>query len=275
MSAEEPPASNLPAEPVVILVAEDNLINQKVMLLLLDTFGISADTANNGQAAIEAFKTKSYELILMDLQMPVMDGFDATKEIRKLEFNGGTHIPIIACTAMDLAQAKERCLTAGIDDFLSKPISRQELQMTLERWMKIPLQKVLNRLRAEIKSATDGTPINRKRIKLLYDTDQIDDILKLFLTVTESSLHDLKSMISDKDVQATWPLAHELKAASYAVSAEETSVLCQQLEQSAQREDWAEAQKIYSSLNTAFERVKEFLESKTTSQVTEGAQERV
>ncbi len=255
---------DVPGEPVFILVAEDNLVNQKVLLLLLEMFGISADVVANGQMAVEAFARKPYELILMDLQMPVMDGFDATKRIRDSEFTRATHVPIIACTAMDLDQAKERCLAAGLDDFLAKPISRQALRSTLERWMKIPLQKVLNRLKAEIELATAGVPINRQRIKLLYDTDQIEDILKLFLTVTETSLLELKSMLSDKDAKAAWPLAHELKAASYAVSAEEMSALCQRLEQSAKREDWQEAQKIYSSLTTAFGRVQEFLETKTS-----------
>lgn len=273
MSEEGQQAANNLAEPVVILVAEDNPVNQKVMLLLLDTYGISADIAANGHLAVEAFNSKPYELILMDLQMPVMDGFDATKKIRESEFATAKHIPIIACTAMDLSLAKERCLDAGIDDFLSKPISRQDLKGTLERWIKLPLQKALKLLKAEIEAASAGVPINRRRIRLLYDTDQIEDILKLFLTMTESSLIDLKAMISDKDVQAAWPLAHELKAASYAVSAEEMSALCQRLEQSAQREDWLEAQKNYAALATAFERVKEFLESKTSLQNSDVEQE--
>jgi two-component system sensor histidine kinase/response regulator len=249
-------------EPATVLVAEDNVVNQRVMKILLDAFGISADYVSNGRKAVEAMKCKNYELVLMDLQMPEMDGFEATRTIRDYEFARATHIPIIACTAMDVD--RERCLDVGLDDYLAKPIGLEELREILERWMKTPLQKALNRLKTEIEAAAAGAPINRKRMKLLYDTDQIEDILKLFLTATEASLVELKIMIADKDVGATWPLAHELKSASYAVSAEEMANYCQQLEQAARREDWVEALKVYTALIMSFGRVKEFLENKTS-----------
>jgi len=263
MNEQDNPTITLHQEPTLVLVAEDNLVNQQVMKLLLDAFGIAAEFVSNGRLAVEAVKYRHYELVLMDLQMPEMDGFDATRKIRQYEFAQAKHIPIIACTALDLDLTKERCVDAGLDDYLAKPISRQELRHTLERWMKMPLQKALNRLKAEIEAAAAGIPINRRRIKLLYDTDQIEDILKLFLRVTETTLVELKTMIADKDVLAAWPLAHELKAASYAVSAEEMSALCQQLEQATRREDWVEALRIYAALTLAFARVKAFLENKT------------
>lgn len=116
-----------------ILVAEDNVVNQKIVLKLLGKLGHSADAVANGLEAVQASQRMAYDVILMDCQMPDMDGYQATAEIRKLESKEG-HIPIIALTANAMAGDREKCLDAGMDDFLTKPIQPKLLTETLNKW---------------------------------------------------------------------------------------------------------------------------------------------
>ncbi len=104
-----------------ILLVEDNLINQKIVVLSLKKLVKSIDIANNGKEALDKFGTSRYDLILMDIQMPIMNGIVTTKKIREIESSSGTHIPIIAITANALLGDKEECITAGMDDYISKP----------------------------------------------------------------------------------------------------------------------------------------------------------
>ncbi|MDI6769902.1 MAG: response regulator [Anaerolineales bacterium] len=116
-----------------ILLAEDNLINQKLAVVLLQKAGFSVDTVENGLQAIEKVQKEPYNAVLMDVQMPEMDGFEATRRIRRWE-GGEKHIPIIAMTAYALKGDRERCLEAGMDDYVSKPLDAQALLNALDRW---------------------------------------------------------------------------------------------------------------------------------------------
>ena len=115
-----------------VLVVEDNIINQKVAAHMLQKFGNSVVLANNGLEALQVLKKKKFDLILMDVQMPKMDGLEATKRIRKEE-KTGQHIPIFALTAHAMQGDKESCLEVGMDDYLSKPLKAEELFDAIER----------------------------------------------------------------------------------------------------------------------------------------------
>jgi CheY-like chemotaxis protein len=116
-----------------VLVAEDNVVNQKVAALLLQRLGLRADFASNGREAVEMFSATPYDLIFMDCQMPLMDCYEAAREIRRRE--GAGHVAIVAMTAEAMAGARETCLAAGMDDYIPKPVKRSDLLHKLEKWL--------------------------------------------------------------------------------------------------------------------------------------------
>ena len=124
-----------PSLPPRILLAEDNPVNRTVAVAMLKKYRVSIDVVVNGQQAFEAANLHPYAMILMDCQMPELDGIEATALIRRAEASGSARVPIVALTANALVEDKERCLAAGMDDYLSKPVSRAALDATLKRWL--------------------------------------------------------------------------------------------------------------------------------------------
>ena len=132
------PSSSVPAvtagRPLQILLAEDNIVNQKVAARLLEKQGHSVEIAANGAEALAALARRDFDLILMDVQMPVMNGYDAAERIRAAERESGRHIPIVALTAHAMKGDRETCFKAGMDDYIAKPIHPRELVAVLEKW---------------------------------------------------------------------------------------------------------------------------------------------
>jgi signal transduction histidine kinase/DNA-binding response OmpR family regulator len=124
----------LGGRPVRVLVAEDNVVNQKVAVRMLERLGVRADLASNGREAVQMVEMFPYDLLLMDCQMPEMDGYEATAEIRRRE-GSGRHMAVVAMTAEALAGCRERCLQAGMDDFIAKPVRLPDLMAALRKWV--------------------------------------------------------------------------------------------------------------------------------------------
>jgi CheY-like chemotaxis protein len=122
-----------PARTLRVLAAEDNAVNQRVLVRLLERLGCRVDLASDGREAVERVRSGSYDLLLMDCQMPVLDGFEATREIRALD-GEAARIPIVAVTAHALPGDRERCLAQGMDDYVTKPLRVRDLERVIARW---------------------------------------------------------------------------------------------------------------------------------------------
>jgi CheY-like chemotaxis protein len=252
----------------LILLAEDHPLNQKVALLLLEKMGFDAHLAANGQQAVEAARKNRYDAILMDCHMPEMDGFEATKAIRANEEGKGQHVPIIAVTALAMAGDRERCLAAGMDDYITKPIDRELLHSKLVYWMNpgtisaitnsskiIPIFENAFSLQEKINEPID--------VGSFYENygDEAPELLLLFVHSSERIVSSLQEAIREENKTSVGNLAHELKGASWAVGADEMARLSVFLEQAAGQENWRMMHRTFVRLHHHFNDVKAFVQS--------------
>lgn len=126
----------------LVLVVEDNPVNQRISVLMLQRLGFAVDLATNGEEGVSMWKQRDYDAIIMDCQMPIMDGYSATARIRERERAEGQsrerRMPIIALTAHALPRDRQKCLDSGMDDYLTKPVAARDLGAMLERWIQRP-----------------------------------------------------------------------------------------------------------------------------------------
>jgi polar amino acid transport system substrate-binding protein len=219
-----------------ILVVEDNPTNQKVIVLFLKKFGCTVDLAVNGEEAVAAAGKTEFDAILMDCQMPVMDGFEATAQIRQ---NGGRHVPIIALTANAMDGERERCLTAGMDDYLSKPVRAEELRRKLQSW-------VLTRPETQPAESRPDSPVaNQSRFTvpehltelILEDTVTAAELIRTFLEDTASSLESLHRAVTAGEADRASRILHSLKGSSSQMGALGLAALCVELEKKVKQGD--------------------------------------
>jgi signal transduction histidine kinase/DNA-binding response OmpR family regulator/HPt (histidine-containing phosphotransfer) domain-containing protein len=193
-----------------VLVVEDNLINQKVAVAILAQLGYSSDVAVNGLDALESLAVREYDAIVMDCQMPVMDGYEATREIRRRET--GTHTPIIAMTAAAMASDRERCLEVGMDDYIAKPIDRTLLASVLEHWVTAPIAAAFPT------AGPMDDPIDSRVLAQLRALDRdgeiLDELAGIFRREVAPRIGELRDAVERRDTVATGELAHALKGAS-------------------------------------------------------------
>jgi CheY-like chemotaxis protein len=240
-----------------VLVGEDNPPSQLALGALLERCGVSADFVSDGRAVVEAVRTGRYRLVLLDLMMPKMTGFEAAKEIRCLEYGTGRHTPIVAVTAIDPDLSRAACIEAGMDDFLAKPIEPERLHEQLARWLPrrsgdVPLEE----RRGPPETAT---PSMLKHLLKAYGAGAAAAILESFLVFTEKLLLRLEKAITAQDVAAAKYLAHELKCSSLTVNAQEMARLARLLERAARAKDWPGVLGTYRDLLAAYKRVTEGL----------------
>jgi two-component system sensor histidine kinase/response regulator len=241
----KPPPSSANAQraatPLRILLAEDNLVNQKLTLSLLRKEGHHVRLAENGQEALDRLEEETFDLVLMDVQMPVMDGFEAAGAIRERERKNGGHIPIVAMTANAMRGDQERCLDAGMDEYLAKPIDPDRLRRTLNEWRwklrrtspDAPGARLDGVERSDESAGTgsDEAPVNTAQALLRADNDRVRMCEMLSASAQDMArlMTDLRSAAGARDAQAVAASAHKLKKAAAAVSAEPATRLAQQV----------------------------------------------
>lgn len=249
------------ASPNRILIAEDNIINQKVVVYMANKLGLRADVAANGLEAIEALSRISYDLVLMDCQMPEMGGFEATGEIRRREKISAIaqHTPIIAMTANAMPGDREKCIASGMDDYLPKPVKLEELSAMLERWLPGRLPIHTPPAHKEATKADDGAnpPLNLSRLFEIYKHDEgaVQELLAIYLSTTQTLIDKLERAIDEQNSRTCARTAHEIKGASAYIGALEMQELARHIELSAKEEKWHEVERSFEETEPAFIRV--------------------
>ena len=252
-----------------ILVVEDNLVNQKVAAGMLRKLGFQADTVADGQQAISATQQSRYDLVLMDCQMPVMDGYSATREIRIRE-QDGQRLPIIAMTAHALGGEREKCLAAGMDDYLAKPVRIADLKQKVDYWCRIgtpddgTVDAVAGEVAvAEVSERDDVTSIDRATLDELREVmgDDIVELIDTYLDDTAQRLDELQQAV-DNQPEVLVSVAHALKGSSANVGAREFADRCASVHRQAVNDASDPGMHdLVGALDVEFARVRNALES--------------
>jgi two-component system sensor histidine kinase/response regulator len=217
-----------------ILLAEDNPINRKLAVEVLSRAGYPVDTVENGRQAVEALEAGRYSLVLMDVQMPAMDGFEATGRIRALE-GDQTHTPIIAMTAHAMKGDRERCLKAGMDDYISKPLKTSELFEVIDRWARLPVRRLVDKP-APGPGAPEATgalePVDLAKAMPYFGGDEqlFRELLTEFVGHFDSEVAKLRASQQIGDAKTFARQAHSLKGIAATFSADTVLSSAQQLE---------------------------------------------
>jgi polar amino acid transport system substrate-binding protein len=251
----------VPASDRQILVAEDNPVMQELALRQLKKMGMVAHAVKNGKEAVQAVANNKYALILMDCQMPEMDGFEATRTIRKEESVSGKHIPIIAMTASAMTGDREHCIASGMDDYLSKPVGKHQLMAVLERWLNAPEFKLQKEEPRTILAAPLDTtpPIDLIKLKELYGEGSLSELLESFVAEAQKLYASCLEKIKEKDDRALVAEAHTLKGLCAVMTAEDLEKLSLAVEQAGRTSSWEQAAETCKRLGTDLNVVTNFI----------------
>ncbi len=241
-----------------ILVAEDNPVNQKVILRQLAKMGYAADAVGNGLEVLEALTRIPYDLVLMDCQMPEMDGYATTAELRRRpeSFN---RVPIIALTAHAMEGDREKCFAAGMDDYVSKPVKVDELQTKLAHWLSrrpsIPLKTVT--------AVVTDEPVDMQLLRNVADGDTgfMNELVQLYFTDASNRIAALRRAVSSGAVTEVEQIAHTLAGGSIASGMRAVAPPLRKLERLARDGQLVDAAALVEEAVTQLGRTRDFLAS--------------
>jgi CheY-like chemotaxis protein len=238
-----------------ILLAEDNLVNQTLAVRLLEKNGHTVTLARNGREALEALERQSYDLILMDVQMPEMNGWEATQAIREKEKTTGAHMPIVAMTAHAMKGDEEKCLAAGMDAYLTKPIRTQELFATIDRigaGKAAPPDAPAPPAKG---AAAEVIDVAAALERVEGDRELLEELARLFADECPKALGEIRQAWESGDAHLLERLAHTMKGSSASLGANQVSEAAFELEKHARSEGVANAGGMIQTLEKAVERV--------------------
>ena len=252
-----------------LLLAEDNPVNQKVAARMLERLGYRVDVAQNGLEALEALERNRYDAVLMDVQMPGMDGHEATAEIRRREatlaWRGEGHsTPIIAMTANAMQGDREKALAAGMDDYLAKPVRQEDLDEVLGRW--VSREETGAPDPPATGAAPDGNgsvldPEVLANLRDLGDPELLTELAEMFFDDATSRLAEMREAVEAGDAAGVKRVAHTLKGSSGNMGAARMSAICAELQDVGDSGDLAPARGLLEDLEDEFGRVRPALEA--------------
>jgi signal transduction histidine kinase/DNA-binding response OmpR family regulator/HPt (histidine-containing phosphotransfer) domain-containing protein len=256
-----------------VLLAEDNPVNVEVAKAMLESLGLQTQVAQNGLEALEAVRRTSFEAVLMDCQMPLMDGFAATAAIRSDEQGAGLPrtLPIIAITANALQGDREACLAAGMDDYLSKPFTQAELAGVIGRWIALPLSGSVHHgeaeptLPPEVREVIQRDVINARALDNIRALSQqggdalVQKVVQAYVGDAPQHLRTLRQAVVGQDADTVRRVAHSLKSASANVGAEILARLCKNLEQMGRNASVTGAAALLTDMEDEFQAVQQSL----------------
>ncbi len=240
-----------------VLLAEDHVVNQELALVMLDSAGCRVTVAASGRIAVDTWLKQPFDLVLMDCQMPELDGFEATREIRAQEAGGRARTPIVALTANAYAEDRQRCLDAGMDDYLAKPFKRADLTAMLQRWIPIgpqpdrplpvtPRSGALAAPQSAVATAVHGVQDAEDTPPAVFDPAVLENcllpetgigsqlarkIIRLFIDQSAALLAEIERASAAGDTQAQYRAAHTLKSSSASVGAAAFAAVARELEE--------------------------------------------
>jgi CheY-like chemotaxis protein/HPt (histidine-containing phosphotransfer) domain-containing protein len=250
-----------------ILVAEDTPFNQKFIQRLLNRWGHQAFIVDNGLKAVEAITKQTYDIILMDVQMPKMDGFEATAEIRKLESKSGRHTPIIAMTAHAMKGDRKRCLDAGMDDYISKPISSDALQHMIAEL--VPAVAATPKPASVKSPAKESSIIDKKALLNSFDNDWsfFQEAVGMFVNDFPGMMSDIEDAYKSVDAQQLRMKAHALKGMVGNFQAKSAAQAALVLEEMGRDQNFTGADKAYEKLVAEIDKLKKTLTALTKEEI--------
>lgn len=240
--AEVPSEAKLQRLAGRVLLAEDNPVNQEVASVMLQRLGVAAKIVNNGQEALELTEFEHFDLVLMDCQMPVMDGFEATRRIRAREKELAlAPLPIIALTANAIAGDREYCLAQGMDDYLSKPFSQQQLHAVLSRWLQSRDEQLADDWTPHVIPSSPAAPMATSHPAIEIDQNIIRQlrelrdglllkIIELFRSSTPGLLQQLRDAAAANNADALYKTAHNFKNSAANLGLTELAAACRECE---------------------------------------------
>ncbi|MEH2050249.1 MAG: ATP-binding protein [Nostoc sp.] len=251
-----------------ILLTEDNLVNQKIALKQLKSLGYSADVANNGKEALQLLETVPYDLILMDCQMPILDGLETTKQIHRWQessFASGRRPIVIAMTANAMKQDQQMCLDAGMDDYLSKPVMKEDLAATLEHWKNVIFKAKETDTTEQTVSTTNvdlvDLPIDWERLHQLSENNPEFELelLQMFVEDIEPRLEIIKIAIATHDFKQIALQIHQIKGSSANMGITTMRLAAEKIEQLAYDQERRGTTNLIVELEEFLKRIQEFL----------------
>ncbi len=252
-----------------LLLVENDYTNQRVAVAMLEPLGFEVDVADNGYEALNKMEKSEYDLILMDCQMPEMDGFETTKHIRKNEHKD-RHIPVIALTASILPEEKSRCFEVGMDDYLTKPLDKEIFYSVLDRWL--PKSELLSANNSDDPASefeeNDLTALNQLNPKILKTLRRLDaanenfleEIIDVFNVESLQRIELLKKSLAEFNAESLRQTAHTQKGASLSLGAENLAEICEKLENVQEIDEFETIKELINELEIEFLRVKTTLE---------------